>query len=58
VELKANERSRQKYLKGVVLEKLWRDAEAIRAYNASIKADENSAWAKLAKSALEILQQN
>lgn len=46
--------ARQKYLLGSVYSKLWRDDEAIAAYKMSIKADETSAWAKLAKSALEI----
>jgi len=54
VKLSKNERARQKYLLGMVLSKLWRDAEAQKAYNEAIKADANSAWAKLAKSALEI----
>ena len=52
--LKATERSRQKYLLGRVLNKLWRDDEAKEAYREAIDADPNSAWAKLAKSALEI----
>jgi len=54
VDLSKNERARQKYLLGMVLSKLWRDSEAIKAYNEAIKADPNSAWAKLAQSALEI----
>ena len=54
VKLKKKDRSRQKYLLGMVLNKLWRDAEAKKAYNEAIKADPASAWAKLAKSALEI----
>jgi tetratricopeptide (TPR) repeat protein len=57
VTLSPKERSRQKYLKGMVLEKLWRDAEAARSYKASIEADKTSPWAKLAQSALEILQE-
>jgi hypothetical protein len=36
-----------------VLNKLWRDSEATQAYKEAIAADPNSAWAKLAKSALE-----
>ena len=48
------QRARQKYLLGMVLSKLWRDDEAKKAYYEAIKADPNSAWAKLAKSALEI----
>ncbi len=54
VQLSPKERSRQQYLKGAVLDKLWRDKEAIRAYKASIEADKNSAWAKLAQNALEL----
>ena len=54
VDLSKNERARQKYLLGMVLSKLWRDSEATKAYNEAIKADPNSAWAKLAQSALEI----
>lgn len=51
VELDKNARARQKYLLGTVLEKLWRDDEAQKAYDESVKADESSAWAELAKSA-------
>ena len=54
VALSKSDRARQKYLLGMVLSKLWRDSEAKKAYSAAIKADPNSAWAKLAKSALEI----
>ena len=54
VQLSKNERARQKYLLGMVLSKLWRDADATKAYKEAIAADANSAWAKLAKSALEI----
>lgn len=53
-ELTKNQRARAKYLLGMVLDKLWRDDEAKQAYEEAIKADANSAWAKLAKSALEI----
>ena len=54
VKLSKKDRARQKYLKGAVLEKLWRNDEARKAYEEAIKADPTSAWAKLAKSALEI----
>ena len=47
-------RSRQKYLLGSVLSKLWRDDKAKKAYKIAIKADPKSSWAKLAKSALEL----
>ena len=51
VEISKKDRSRQKYLKGTVLNKLWRDDEANVAYEKAIEADPDSAWAKLAKSA-------
>jgi tetratricopeptide (TPR) repeat protein len=54
VKISKEARSRQKYLKATVLGKLWRDSEAKVAYSESIKADPESAWAKLAKSAQEI----
>ncbi|MBN2782612.1 MAG: flagellar protein [Campylobacterales bacterium] len=52
IELNPIDRARQKYLLGSVYTKLWRDDEAKKAYNEAIKADENSPWANLAKSAL------
>lgn len=54
VKLSKNDRSRALYLKGSVLEKLWRDDEAQKAYKAAIEADPNSAWANLAKSAIAV----
>ncbi len=54
VKLSKEQRARQKYLLGVVLDKLWKDNEAKKAYKAAIKADKDSAWAKLAQSALEL----
>ena len=48
------ERSRQKYLLGSVLLKLWRDEEAKGAMQEAIDADAQSPWAALAKSALEL----
>ncbi len=54
IKLSNKDRARQKYLLGMVLSKLWRDEEAKKAYKEAIKADANSAWAKLAKSALEL----
>ena len=54
VELDKQTRARQKYLLGSVLSKLWRDEEAQVAYQQSIEADPESAWAKLAKSAKDI----
>ncbi|MDY0121529.1 MAG: flagellar protein [Sulfurimonas sp.] len=54
IELDANTRSRQKYLLGSVYDKLWRDDDADKAYDASIEADASSAWAKLSESAKKI----
>ncbi|PNV82308.1 MAG: flagellar protein [Sulfurimonas sp.] len=51
VELSKNNRAIQKYLLGTVLEKLWRDDAAQKAYQAAIDAEPGSAWAELAKSA-------
>ena len=54
VELTPSQRARQKYLLGSVYSRLWRDFEAKEAYDEAIKADKDSAWAKLAKSAKDI----
>lgn len=54
VDLTATQRARQKYLLGTSYERLWRDDEAQEAYREAIDADANSAWGKLAKSAMEI----
>ena len=54
LELGKGDRARQKYLKGVVLNKLWRDEAAKRAYEEAIAADPDSAWAKLATTAKNI----
>jgi tetratricopeptide (TPR) repeat protein len=51
IDLSKENRSRQKYLLGNVLTKLWKDAAAQKAYQDAIEADGNSAWAQLAKSA-------
>lgn len=53
--LSAEKRSRQKYLMGSLLMKMKRQGEAKTAFNASIKADKNSAWGKLAIDALGLL---
>jgi hypothetical protein len=53
VEISKPKRSRQKYLLGSVLDKLWRGEEAQIAYKDAIKADSTSAWAKLAEGAKE-----
>ena len=47
-------RSRQQYLIGAVEQKLGNKRQAREAFNASIKADKNSAWGKLAKDALAL----
>ncbi|MDT8337879.1 MAG: flagellar protein, partial [Sulfurimonas sp.] len=54
VELSKNNRARQKYLLGTVLEKLWKDDASQKAYQEAIDAEPSSAWAELAKSAKEI----
>ncbi len=48
------QRARQKYLLGSVYEKLWRDADAQKAYEEAIKAKADSPWAKLAQEAKSI----
>jgi tetratricopeptide (TPR) repeat protein len=53
VKLEPSQEARQKYLLGAVYSKLWRDEDAKDAYSASIQADKTSAWANLAKSALD-----
>lgn len=52
--LNGERRSRQYYLIGSLALKLGQNAEANRAFNASIKADPASAWGKLAKEALAL----
>ena len=54
VELNKLDRARQKYLLGTIYSKLWREADAIKAYDEAIEANPDSAWAKLAKSAKDI----
>jgi tetratricopeptide (TPR) repeat protein len=53
-DLKPKDRVRQKYLLGSVYTKLWRDEQAMQAYNEVIKLDPNSVWAGLAKSAKDM----
>lgn len=53
VKISNQERARQKYLLGTTYEKLWRGEEAEQAYQDSIEADKDSAWAKLAEAAKE-----
>ena len=54
VQISKSQRARQKYLLGIVYSKLWRDEDASQAYIDAIKSDENSAWAKLASSAMKL----
>jgi len=54
VDLSKGDRSRQQYLKGTVLNKLWRDEEAESAFTKAIEAEPNSPWAKLATTAKSI----
>ncbi|OHE09705.1 MAG: flagellar protein [Sulfurimonas sp. RIFOXYD12_FULL_33_39] len=51
LELNKNDGARQKYLLGTVLDKLWRNDDAKKAYQEAIDIDKDSAWAGLAKSA-------
>lgn len=53
--LSAERRARQQYLIGAIAQSLGQKAQARSAYNASIKADKDSAWGKLAKDALGLL---
>lgn len=50
-DLSPKQRARQKYLLGTIYDKLWREKDAKKAYEESIKADANSSWAKLAEDA-------
>jgi len=54
IDLSKSDRSRQQYLKGTVLNKLWRDAEAQTAFINAVEAKPDSAWAKLATTAKSI----
>jgi tetratricopeptide (TPR) repeat protein len=48
-------RARQHYLIGAIEQKLGNNRQAREAFDASIKADKDSAWGKLAKDALALL---
>jgi len=54
IDLTKSDRSRQQYLKGTVLNKLWRDPEAQTAFTNAVEAKPDSAWAKLAATAKSI----
>ena len=56
LELKAKDRSRVQYMFGSLLMKEGKESEAKSAFEESIKADENSAWAGLSKDALELVK--
>jgi len=55
-DLNAKEKSRVQYMFGSVLMKEGNKAEAKKAFEASIRADEKSAWAGLSKDALELVE--
>lgn len=57
IELKSNDKARQQYLLGSVYTKLWRDKEAIAAFDEVVKLDPTSSWASLAKDAKDIINQ-
>lgn len=54
--LKASQRARQKYLLGMLYQKLGKQALGRRAYEESISADANSSWGKLAADAKALLR--
>lgn len=54
IKLKKKDKARQLYLLGSVYTKLWRDSDAMMAYDEVIKLDPTSAWAELARSAKSI----
>lgn len=54
-ELSKEQRARQKYLLGSLLQKQWRYDEAKEEFNKSIAADKDSAWAKLAVDAMKLI---
>ena len=53
-ELTKQQRAREKYLLGTVLDALGESLDAKKAYKEAIEADKESAWAKLAQTALEL----
>lgn len=54
ISLSSNDRARQKYLLGNVLDILGEKSKAKKAYKAAIVANPSSAWGKLAQSALSL----
>jgi len=57
LQLTTQQKARQQYLLGSVYTKLWRDKEAITAYDEVVKLDPSSSWATLAKDAKAIINQ-
>ena len=55
-DLSDKQKSRVQYMFGSLLMKEGKDKEAKASFEASIRADENSAWAGLSKDALELLE--
>ncbi|WP_345993332.1 flagellar protein [Sulfurimonas sp. HSL-1716] len=53
--LNKEQRARQKYLLGSLLQKQWRYDEAKKEFKKSIEADKDSAWAKLAADAMKLI---
>ncbi len=57
VQLSTKDKARQQYLLGSVYTKLWRDEDAIKAFQEVIKLAPSSSWATLAKDAKSIIEQ-
>jgi len=57
IKLSTKDKVRQLYLLGSVYAKLWRDKEAVIAFDEVIKLDPSSSWATLAKDAKAIISQ-
>lgn len=57
IKLNVKYKARQQYLLGSVYIKLWRDKEAVLAFEEVVKLDPSSSWASLAKDAKAIVNQ-
>jgi len=57
LKLSKQDKARQQYLLGSVYTKLWRDKDAIKAFEEVEKLDPTSSWATLAKDAKAIVEQ-
>lgn len=55
--LKELDKARQQYLLGSVFTKLWRDKDAMKAFDEVVKVSPSSSWATLAKDAKAIINQ-